>query len=121
MKPQIGQPVAVYGGLENSLSEHAAQITFVHKTAANTLPGQLGVVNVRVFLDKILLDRNLAFIPFVGTRQEAIELNARGAGYAAYPLDYSDPEEVIAPGPQVFSLGGLGEVTLDLPQEEQVH
>jgi len=61
MNSFIGQPVAVYGGLDNSLSEHAAVVTFVHKTQISTLPGQIATINVRVFLDSHMADRVLRF------------------------------------------------------------
>lgn len=84
---RIGQAVAVYGGLDNSLSEHAAVITFVHKSATFTLDGQLGIVNVRVFLDSHLADRVLRYLPVVQTRNEAVLLNSRGAGHVVFLED----------------------------------
>jgi hypothetical protein len=84
---RIGQPVAVYGGLDNSLSEHAAVITFVHKGATFTLSGQLGIVNVRVFLDSHIADRVLRYLPVVLTRDEAVLLNSRGAGHVVFLED----------------------------------
>ena len=89
---KIGQAVAVYGGLENSLSEHAGVITFVHKGATFTLHEQLGVVNVRVFLDSHLSDRVLRYLPVVRTRDEAVLLNSRGAGHIVFLDDSVDNE-----------------------------
>jgi hypothetical protein len=83
----IGQPVAVYGGLDNSLSEHAAVITFVHKAATFTMSGQVGIVNVRVFLDSHIADRVLRYLPVVRTRDEAVLLNSRGAGHIVFLED----------------------------------
>ena len=100
---RIGKAVAVYGGLDNSLSEHAAMITFVHKSAMYTLPEQLGIVNVRIFLDSHLADRVLRYLPVVRTRDEAVLLNSRGAGHVVFLED--DTERV--DGQQPASLLGV--------------
>lgn len=90
MRPLIGIPVTVFGGLENSLYEHAGIVTFVHKDSPSTLDGQLGSVNVRILLDGQVADRALRFVPLVATRREAINLNASGAGWVAF---FPQPEE----------------------------
>lgn len=108
---RIGQSVTVYGGLENSLSEHAAVITFVHKGATFMLTEQLGIVNVRVFLDSLLADRVLRYLPVVRTRDEAVLLNSRGAGHIVFLED--DEGEVSAQFPA--SLLGVVNAN-DLPE-----
>jgi hypothetical protein len=92
MKPHIGLPVTVFGGLENSLYEHAGIVTFVHKDAPSTLDGQLGSVNVRILLDGQVADRALRFVPLVATRREAIDLNASGAGWVAFLPQPDEPD-----------------------------
>lgn len=84
MTPYLGQAVVIYGGLDNSLSEHAAIVTFVHRAHRSTLEGQLGTVNVRIFLDSTPTDVVKKYIPVMPTRQQAIQLNLMGAGYIAY-------------------------------------
>jgi len=118
----IGQNVAVYGGLDNSLSEHAAIVTFVHKTQASTMPGQLATINVRVFLDSHMADRVLKFLPLVATRKEAIDLNARGMGYAAFLVDGSGEEEqTFAPQPNPGMLVGGLPLVFNLNADEETH
>lgn len=116
MKPTIGQPVGVYGGLENSLSEHAGVVTFVHKTALSTLHEQLAVVNTRVFLDSHVADKVLKAIPCFSSRDAAIEFNARGGGHAAFLLDYAEPEDAFAipyvPEDNLGSIAGFGQVSV---------
>ena len=84
MTPYLGQTVVLYGGLDNSLSEHAAIVTFVHKKYTGTLVGQIGLVNLRVFLDGTPTDRVMKFVPLLESREGAISYNAMGAGYIAY-------------------------------------
>lgn len=95
MKPYISQSVVVFGGLENSLFEHAAIVTFVHRAKA-LYEGQMGAVNVRVMLDSFATDRVLKFVPLFPTRRQAIEYNAMGAGYCAYIPNPHEPEIMLS-------------------------
>lgn len=128
MTPHLGQSVILYGGLDNSLFEHAAVVTFVHQNYKSTLEGQIGVVNLRVFLDSHVADRVLKFVPLVESRQAASAYNALGAGYVAYiynPEEFemappgSDKDDGIPP------IGAMAAVTIPhgwvLPETAQVH
>jgi hypothetical protein len=115
MAPYLGQSVILYGGLENSLVEHPAVVTFVHQTALSTISEQLGMVNVRVFLDSMVQDRVMRFVPMLGSRRCAVDLNARGGGYCCYPAKDSERlQDEQAPAPKL-SPSGTVELTIDEP------
>jgi len=92
MKPYLSQSVVVFGGLENSLFEHAAIVTFVYQKPRVSYEGMLGTVNLRVFLDSFAQDRVLKFVPVFPTRGQAIAHNAMGTGYCAYVPNPHEPE-----------------------------
>lgn len=95
MTPYIGMPIVVFGGLDNGQFEHAGVVTFVHRSFRQTLDGQLGLVNVRAFLDGSATDRVLKMLPLMESKQLAVDVHAYGVTHAAF---IPTPEEpMLAP------------------------
>ena len=90
MTPYIGMPIALFGGLDNGQFEHSAVVTFVHKNFRQTLDGQLGLVNVRVFLDGSVTDRVLKMVPLMESKGQAVNIHAYGVSHAAFLPDFED-------------------------------
>lgn len=84
MTPYIGMPVSVFGGLDNGQFEHAAIVTFVHRNHVSTMQGQVGLVNIRVFLDGSPNDRVLRMVPLMETRERAVNIHTYGVSHAAF-------------------------------------
>ena len=95
MTPYIGMPIAVFGGLDNGQFEHAGVVTFVHRRFQTTLEGQLGIVNVRAFLDGSATDRVLKTIPLMESRGRAVDVHTYGITHAAFIP--SPPDMIAAP------------------------
>lgn len=95
MTLHIGQLVSVFGGLDNGQFEHAAIVTFVHRNHVSTMQGQVGLVNVRVFLDGAPNDRVLRMLPLMDSRERAVSIHTYGVSHAAFLPEGGD--ETFAP------------------------